>query len=54
MSDQPYNEEQRRDQLLLRLLKTPSQPRPQLDRGKEVSQLKARSRIARGADLGSE
>ena len=42
MSDQRNDEEQRRDQLLLRLLKTPPQPRPQRDRGKEVSQAQSK------------
>jgi hypothetical protein len=35
MIDQQSDDEQRRDKMLLRLLKTPPQPRPKRDRGNE-------------------
>jgi hypothetical protein len=35
MSDQGSVDDQRRDKLLLKLLKTPPQPRPKRERGKE-------------------
>lgn len=36
-SDAPLNDEQRRDELLRRLLKTPPQPRPKREREKTAS-----------------
>jgi hypothetical protein len=37
MSDQECGDGQRRDKLLLRLLKTPPQPRPKRERGKRAA-----------------
>jgi hypothetical protein len=42
MSDQGSNSEQRRDKLLLRLLKTPPQPRPKRERSKAKPATKPR------------
>ncbi len=36
MHEQNHEEEQRRDELLLNLLKTPPQPRPKRDRGEKT------------------
>jgi hypothetical protein len=41
MSDQQSDDDQRRDKLLLRLLKTPPQPRPKRERAKEEVKPKA-------------
>jgi len=48
MDDQSPDDDQRRDALLLRLLKTPPQPRPKRERGKGKAKLKAtRTRASR-------
>jgi hypothetical protein len=50
MSEKNGEDEQCRDQLLVRLLKTPPQPRPQRERGKTKAKvIRSRDKRATGA-----
>jgi len=51
MSDQQSDDDQCRDRLLLRLLKTPPQPRPKRERGKEKPNAKKRKSQVRGESI---
>ncbi len=52
MSDHQTDDDQRRDKLLLRLLKTPPQPRPKRERGKEKKANRNRGDRASGEKRG--